>query len=49
MEIVLYDVVLPKLVCVQINYFLNRIHIVFTHSQKLKLSDHLCTCVHAAQ
>ena len=26
-------------------YFLNHIHIVFTHSQKLKLSDHLCTCV----
>ena len=30
-------------------FFLNRIHIVFTHSQKLKLSDHLCTCVHTAQ
>ena len=48
MEMILYDVGCGNFFASKL-FFLNRIHIVFTHSQKLKLSDHLCTCVHTAQ
>ena len=43
MEIILYDVVLPKLFGVQIMYF------VFTPSKKLKVSDHVCMCKHCTE
>ena len=49
MEIILYDVILPKLFCV---FFLNLTEIIinlcifFTSSKTLKVSDHVCMCPH---
>ena len=49
MDIILY-VVLPQLFLskfVKIDYKI--MYFVFTPSKKLKLSHHVCTCVHTAQ
>ena len=44
MEIILHDVVLPKLFCVFVSKFVKIIfmYFVYTHSKKLKRSDHVC-------
>ena len=46
MEIILYDDVLPKLVCFSLSNFVKFkiMYFVFTPSKKLKLSDHMCVC-----
>ena len=46
MEIILYDDVLPKLVCFSLSNFVKIMYFVFTPSKKLKLSDHMCVCTH---
>ena len=46
MEIILYDDVLPKLVCFSLSNFVKIMYFVFTPSKKLKLSDHMCVCLY---
>ena len=47
MEIILYDDVLPKLVCFSLSNFVKIICILFLLlPKKLKLSDHMCVCTH---
>ena len=48
MEIILYDDVLPKLVCFSLSNFVKIMNFVFAPSKKLKLSDHMCVCTHCS-
>ena len=41
MEIILYDDVLPKLVCFSLSNFVKIMYFVFTPSKKLKLRPHV--------
>ena len=47
MEIILYDDVLPKLVCFSLSNFVKIMYFVFTPSKKLKLSDHIMYTLHS--
>ena len=50
MDIILYDVVLPQLFLSKFVKIIIKLCILFfTPSKELKLSHHVCTCVHTAQ
>ena len=46
MEIILYDDVLPKLVCFSLSNFVKIICILFLRLPKNLNSDHMCVCTH---